>query len=142
VGVGPAIHRLLEEYKGKVRFVVKMYPYRYRDFAHIAAEAALAAWDQGKFWEMHQMLLENSPRLDRESLIQYAAKLGLDVERFTRDLDKMKHSGMIERDKKLAEAMDLYNTPAFFFNGRKVLGNVPYEHLKKILEEELDAAGK
>lgn len=133
---------MLEEYKGKVRFVVKVYPYKYRDFAHIAAEAALAAWEQGKFWQMHTTLLENSPRLDRESLIQYAKMIGLDVGRFTRDLDKMKHADIIERDKKLAESMDLYNTPAFFFNGRKVLGNVPFEYLKKIMEEELDAASK
>jgi protein-disulfide isomerase len=119
-----------------------MYPYKYRDFAHIAAEAALAAWEQGKFWQMHTTLLENSPRLDRESLIQYAKMIGLDVGRFTRDLDKMKHADIIERDKKLAESMDLYNTPAFFFNGRKVLGNIPFEYLKKFMEEELDAAGK
>lgn len=133
---------MLEEYEGKIRFVVKVYPYKYRDFAHIAAEAALAAWEQGKFWQMHTTLLENSPRLDRESLIQYAKMIGLDVERFTRDLDGKKHSDIIERDKKLAESMDLYNTPAFFFNGRKVLGNIPFEYLKKFMEEELDAAGK
>jgi predicted DsbA family dithiol-disulfide isomerase len=123
-----------------VRFVVKMYPYRYRDFSHIAAEAALAARDQGKFWEMHEKLLEKSPRLDRASLIEYAREVGLDMERFVRDLDAMKHKDVIERDKDLAYKLDLYNTPSFFFNGRMVLGNRPYESFQKILQEELDAA--
>ncbi len=119
-----------------------MYPYRYRDFSHIAAETALAAWDQGKFWPMHKLLLEKSPRLDRQSLLLYARDLGLDMKRFTKDLNNMRHSKTIERDKKLAESLDLYNTPAFFFNDRKVLGNRPYAYLKKFFEEELNAAGK
>lgn len=142
MGVGPAIHRLVEENIGKVRFVIKFYPYRYRHFAFIAAEAALAAREQGKFWEMHWKLLENSPKLDRESLLRYARELGLDMKQFTRDLDGMRHMDIIKRDVKLAEDMDLYNTPSFFFNGRKVLGNRPYENLKRILEEELDAAAR
>ena len=87
---------------------------------------------------MHHLLLKNSPRLDRKSLIQYAAELGLDVARFTDSLDKMKHLDIIERDKKLAVDMDLYNTPTFFINGRKVVGNRPYEYFKKIIEEELN----
>lgn len=140
MGVGPAIHKLVEEYGGRVRLVIKFYPYRYRHFAHIAAEAALAAREQGRFWEMHLKLLENSPMLDRESLIRYAGELGLDMGRFISDLDAMRHREIIERDKKLAVEMDLYNTPSFFFNGRKVLGNRPYENLKSILEEELDEA--
>ena len=49
----------------------------------------------------------------------------------------MKHSAIIERDKNLAIDMDLYNTPTLFINGRKVIGNRPYEYLKKIIEEEL-----
>jgi protein-disulfide isomerase len=125
-----------------VRFVIKMYPYRYRDFSHIAAEAALAARDQGKFWEMHDLLLERSPKLDRESLLEYARELGLEMKAFTRALDSMAHKDIIERDKKLAKDLDLYSTPAFFFNGRKVVGNRPYENLQRILEEELDAARK
>ncbi len=119
-----------------------MYPYRYRDFSHIAAEAALAARDQGKFWEMHNKLLENSPKLDRESLIKYAQEIGLDMKKFTNDLDNMKHRDIIERDKELAYKLDLYNTPSFFFNGRIVLGNRPYEVFKKVLDEELDDAKK
>jgi len=132
----------METYRGKVRLVIKNYPYKYRDYSHMAAEASLAAGDQGKYWEMHDLLIRNSPRLDRESLIRYAKELGLDVKAFTDALDTMKHSAMIERDKKLAVDMDLYNTPTFFINGRKVIGNRPYEYLRKIVEEELRDAKK
>lgn len=137
MGVGPTIERLLREYKGKIRLIVKHYPYKYRDFSHIAAEAAMAAHEQGKFWQMHELLLKRSPRLDRNSLIQYAKELGLDVKRFADSIDKMKHKDIIERDKKLAVDLDLYNTPTFFINGRKVIGNRPYEYFKKVIEEEL-----
>jgi protein-disulfide isomerase len=127
----------MEDYKGKIRLVVKHYPYKYRDFSHIAAEASLAALDQRKFCEMHEHLLRKSPKLDRNSLIRYAGEVGLDVKKFTESLDSMKHLKIIERDKKLAVDMDLYNTPTFFINGRKVVGNRPYEYFKKIIEEEL-----
>ena len=87
---------------------------------------------------MHLMMLENSPRLDRQSLIRYASEVGLDMKKFIRDLDGMRHSAHIERDKKLALDLDLYNTPSFFINGRRLLGNVPYEYFRKVIEEELD----
>jgi len=132
----------MDTFKGKVRLVIKNYPYKYRDYSHIAAEASLAAADQGRYWEMHDMLLKNSPKLDRDSLIKYAKEIGLEVKTFTDCIDKMRHSALIERDKKLALSLDLYNTPTFFINGRKVVGDVPYEHLKKVVEEELTNAKK
>lgn len=114
-----------------------MYPYHYRDFSHMAAEAVLSAWDQGLHEEMHNIMLKNSPRLDKASLIQYATQVGLDMSKFRRDINSMKHIGIIERDIKVAIDMDLYSTPAFFINGKKYLGNRPYEYFKKIVDAEL-----
>ena len=105
---------LRQEYKGKVRLVIKHLPYRYRDFSTLAAEASLAARDQGKFPEMHSLLHERSPALSRENLIAYAAELGLDTKRFTADLDSLRHKPEIDRDLRLAEHLDLYSTPSFF----------------------------
>jgi len=124
-----------------VRLVVKHYPYRYRDFSLFAAEASLAARGQGKFHEMHVLLLERSPKLDRESLIACARELKLDVPRFTKDLDTMRHKTEIDRDLKLAEALDLYNTPTIFINGVKLLGDRPFEAYKSVIDQELKAAG-
>ena len=127
----------MAEYPDKIRLILKNYPYRYRDYSHLAAEALLAAGDQGKYWQMHDIMIKHSPKLDRESLISYAEELKLDVKKFTSDLDSMKHKKLIEKDEKLAVSMDLYNTPTFFINGRRVIGNRPYEYMKKIIEEEL-----
>jgi len=127
----------MAEYPGKIRLILKNYPYRYRDYSHLAAESLLAAGDQGKYWEMHDIMITNSPKLDRESLISYAEELKLDKKQFTSDLDSMKHRKLIQQDEDLAVAMDLYNTPTFFINGRRVIGNRPYEYFKKIIEEEL-----
>jgi protein-disulfide isomerase len=140
VAVGPTVKKIMDSYKGLIRLVIKNYPYQYRDYSNIAAEAALAARDQGKYWEMHDLLLKRSPKLDRDSLINYARELGLDTKKFTESIDGKKHSTEIEQDKKLAVDMDLYNTPTFFINGRKVVGERPFEYFKKIIDEELKKA--
>ena len=121
--------------------MVKHLPYRYRDHSRIAAEASLAARDQGKFREMHLLLLVRSPKLDRGSLIGCAKALNLDVPRFTKDLDTMRHQTEIERDLKLGETLGLYNTPTIFINGVKLLGDRPFEAYKTVIDGELTAAG-
>ena len=118
--------------------MVKNYPYRYRDYARIAAEASLAAWEQGKYWEMHDLLIKHSPKLDRQSLIKYAGDLGLDVQKFTQSIDSQKFKKEIDRDLDLAVKLDLYTTPTFYINGRKVVGERPYGYFKKIIDEELE----
>jgi protein-disulfide isomerase len=140
VAAGPVVKKIMEAYKGKVRLVIKNYPYRYRDYSRIAAEASLAAREQGKYWEMHDLLIKNSPKLDRASLIGYATALGLDVKKFTESIDVQKYKKEIDADLKLATDMDLYNTPTFYINGRQVVGERPFEYLKKIIDEELKAA--
>jgi len=124
-----------------VRLVVKHYPYKYRDFSLGAAEASLAARDQGKFREMHALLLERSPKLDRASLIAYAKELRLDIPRFTKDLDGMAHRKEIDRDVKLAEGLDLYTTPTLFVNGIKIVGDRPFEAYKAVIDGELKGTG-
>ena len=128
---------MLEAYPDKIRLVIKNYPYKYRDFARISARASLAARDQGKYWAMHDLLIARSPKLDRNSLIGYAAEMGLDVAAFTAAIDDDRYDAEIDRDIKLAESLDLYNTPTFYINGRQVIGERPFEYFKKILDEEL-----
>jgi len=133
---------LVKELEGKVKLVIKFYPYRYRDYARIAAEAAVEAWKQGKFAEMHELLIKKSPRLDRESLISYAKELNLDVEKFIKALDNQEGASIIERDLKLAKELDLYITPAFYINGVKVLGVRDSDYFKEIILKELQNVKK
>ena len=142
MAAGPTVKKIMETYKDKVRLVIKNYPYKYRDHSHIAAVASLAARDQGKYWEMHDLLIKRSPMLDRASLIRYAGELKLDTAAFTEALDKRKHMDEIEADKALAVRMDLFNTPTFFINGRKVVGERPFAYFKKIIDEELKGKEK
>ena len=140
MAAGPTVKKIMDTYKGKIRLVIKNYPYIYRDYSHLAAEASLAARDQGKYWEMHDLLLKRSPKLDRASLIGYAKELGLDVKRFSDSIDNEMHAQEIERDKKLATDMDLYQTPTFFINGLKLVGDRPFDSFKKVIDEELKNA--
>jgi protein-disulfide isomerase len=140
VAAGPVVKKVMDVYKGKVRLVIKNYPYRYRDYSRIAAEASLAAKEQGKYWEMHDILIKRSPKLERASLIGYAKELGLDVKKFTDSIDSQKFKKEIDADLKMAMDMDLYNTPTFYINGRQVVGERSFEYLKKIIDEELKNA--
>ena len=140
MAAGPVVKKVMEVYKDKVRLVIKNYPYKYRDYSRIAAEASLAAREQGKYWEMHDLLIKRSPKLDRQSLIGYAKELGLDVAKFTASIDGQKYKAELDRDLKLAVDMDLYNTPTFYINGRQVVGERPFEYVKKIIDEELKKA--
>jgi len=89
---------------------------------------------------MHDLLLKNSPKLDRGSLMKYAREIGLDMKLFTASLDAKKHDAAIEADLKLAASLDLFNTPTYYINGRQVVGNRPFEYLRKIIEEEFGNA--
>lgn len=142
MAAGPTVKQILQTYPGQIRLVVKNYPYKYRDFSRMAAEASLAARDQGKYWEMHDVLLSRSPKLDRASLIAYAEELGLDVRKFTESIDRGSHGKEIDSDLRLAESMDLYNTPTFYINGLQVVGERPFDYFKKIIDEQLKQAGK
>lgn len=116
------------------------YPYRYRDYASSAAQASEAARAQGKFWEMHDLMLERK-QLERDQLIGYARELGLDVARFTRELDGEKYLPRITKDVELAKGLDIYQTPTFIINGRKLVGERPFEDFQKLIDEELALAG-
>src|SRR5262245_25299901 len=70
-----------------VRVTFRHYPLIIHPRAPLAHQAALAAGEQGRFWEMHDLLFANQARVQRDDLVSYAKTLGLDVDRFTRDLD-------------------------------------------------------
>jgi Na+/H+ antiporter NhaA len=88
--------------------------------ARFAAEAAEAAADQGAFWPMRDLLLEHQDELSRTDLIGFATRLGLDVDRFTAQLDDGVHQARIDRDVESAELSGVSGTPTFFVNGQRL----------------------
>ena len=135
--VEPQLSQLEKEYGGKVHMAWKNYPLPFHQNAEPAAEAAMAANAQGKFWQMHDKLFENNTALDRPSLEKYAQELGLDMAKFKADLDAQKYKSSIEADTKEGQAVGVNGTPAVFINGRKINGAYPWETFKKIADEEL-----
>jgi protein-disulfide isomerase len=135
--VEPTLKQMEKEYAGKVRFTWKNYPLPFHNNAMPAAQAAMAAGAQGKFWEMHDKLFANQQALDRPNLEKYAQELGLDMNKFKADLDSGKYKDVIEAETKEGSAVGVQGTPAVFINGRKIAGAYPWETFKKIADEEL-----
>lgn len=106
--------------------------------AEIAAEAAEAAAAQGRFWEMHDLLFEHQGDLDIDQLLEYAARLDLDLERFARDLEEGRHAEKVRDDVASAEASGVTGTPTFFIGNRRHIG--PYDAETLAAELEADAA--
>lgn len=127
---------------GTVRLVIKNVPYKERDYAYNAAMASLAARDQGKYWEMHDLLLDRSPHIAPDDILRYAKELGLDMDRFRRSMQSEEHKRSLERDLKLGDELHVYSTPTYFINGKKIVGHVPYSYLKKTIDKELAHANQ
>jgi protein-disulfide isomerase len=115
----PVVRELLSDF-GDVRYVWRHLPLNdvHRN-AQIAAEASEAAADQGKFWEMHDLLLHHQDALTPKDLVGYAEQLGLDVERFTEALRDQRGAARIAEDVDGADLSGVSGTPTFFVNGRR-----------------------
>ncbi|MBL9040389.1 MAG: thioredoxin domain-containing protein [Myxococcales bacterium] len=139
--VVPTLKKIKETYKDKVRVVWRNYPLPFHQNAKPAAEAALAAHAQGKFWEMHDKLFENQGALDRGSLEKYAGEIGIDVARFKADLDSGRYKAQVDADFGYGNSLPGggMGTPTFFINGRKIAGAYPFEKFDAMIKEALAA---
>jgi protein-disulfide isomerase len=129
-GAARDVHRLLDLYPGKIRFAFRNFPIaQIHPHAEQAAEAAEAAAAQGKFWEMYELLLQPSSRLDIDSLLTYAERAGLDTGRFRSELAGNVHAARIEHDLQEGVRNGVNATPKFYVNGERIDGKVPLEGL-------------
>lgn len=128
------------QYPKDVRLVFKQFPLDMHANAHLAAQAALAAAAQGKFWELHDRMFGDYRRLSRPNLERMAADAGLDVKAFAADLDSGKYKATVDREMKEGEAAGVMGTPTFFINGKRYNGPFEMEALKPILDAELKGA--
>jgi protein-disulfide isomerase len=129
---------VLEKYPGKVRLVVKDFPLRNHRFSRPAAQAALAAGLQNRFWEYHDSLLKNMRNLSEELFISTAKDLGLDLAKFEKDRKSPYAARMINRDLAEGGRIGVRGTPSVFVNGKKVKQR-SLEAISSLIEGELAA---
>jgi len=139
--VSPTLAQIQKEYGDRVQFVFKHMPlssiHPQAQAAHAAAEAAHR---QGKFWEMHDLIFENQRDLRVETLEGYAQKIGLDMDRYRRDVESREVASRIDADVKQANELGVTGTPAFFINGRFLSGAQPFVNFKRQIDAALEKA--
>ena len=119
----PVVRELRRDFSD-VRYVWRHLPLNdVHPHAQLAAEAAEAAADQGAFWEMHDLLLDNQDALQPKDLVAYAEQLGLDVERFTDNLREHAGAARVAEDVDSADLSGVSGTPTFFINSRRQHGS-------------------
>jgi protein-disulfide isomerase len=139
--VQPTLAAVLKKYDGKVRLVHKDLPLeQIHPQAQLAAEAARCAGEQGKFWEYHDALYGNAPKLGAAELKGYAKQIGLNASPFDQCLASGKYKVLVQKDLAEGAQLGLTGTPSFFINGREISGALPVESFAAIIDEELGQA--
>jgi protein-disulfide isomerase len=128
---------VMAAYPKDVKLIYKQFPLSMHPHAEMAAEASLAAREQGKFWEMYDLLFKNFRQLSADTIMTSAKQIGLDMDKFKADLASGKFKTAVQKDIADGETAGVYGTPAFYINGKQYNGEVTLVALKPILAEEL-----
>lgn len=142
----PVVKKVLEDYKGKITYVSRNFPLPMHTKARLAANAAEAAGEQGKYWEMYDKLFEGQEEWGletdsdqdkaKEIFTKYAKEIGIDTGKFREALDKSHFAEKIQNDVNDGKAVGVDSTPTFFINGVKYSGGLNYDTFKAIIEKE------
>ena len=144
----PILQQMHKEFGDKLQITFREYPLPGHQHAIAAASAAEAAGLQGKFWEMHDLLYEHQndwkDKFDVRPIYEgYAQQLGLDLDRYKRDVSGEAVAQRIFLDRKRGESLGVSGTPTVFLNGREVpFASLPAEKLRPILQNTINAAGR
>ncbi len=134
----PTLRKVRETYADKVRFVFVDFPLDIHPQAKKAHEAAACANEQGKFWPMYDRLFASEGKLQVADLKGYAGEAGLDAAAFATCLDSGRQADASERGVAEGARNGVSGTPAFFINGRMVVGAQPFEAFAQVIDDELD----
>jgi len=145
----PILEKMHAEFGDQLQITFREFPLQQlHQHALAAASAAEAAGLQGKFWEMHDLLYERQNEWKKEFNVRpifegYAKQIGLDVERYTRDLSSDLVAQRIFQDGKRGHSLGVSGTPSVFINGRELSpDNMPAEKLRIVIQNELRSSGK
>jgi protein-disulfide isomerase len=131
-----SVDQVRKTYGDQVRLAYRHYPLPFHANARSAAQAAICANEQGKFWDYHAKLMAATD-LSAANLQQLASDTGLDRKKFDDCVAAERHKDQIESDLAAGQAAGVNGTPAFFINGRLLDGAQPFEKFQEIIEEEL-----
>ena len=134
----PAVEEAIKRYPGKVRLVLKDLPLSIHPDSALAHQAALAAGEQGRFWEMHDLLFANHNKIKLPDLVLYAQQLHLDVQRFQKALESGRFRQVIDDDAAMARGLGITATPTFFINGQQLIGQQSVEKLNAAIDAALN----
>jgi protein-disulfide isomerase len=134
----PIVKKVLEEYSGKVNLVFRHFPLPQHASAVPAAITAEAAGEQGKYFDMHNLLYENQDEWSEsdnpnQAFISYARKLNLDIDKFEESIKKA-NTKKIYADQSDGEKLGINSTPTFYVNGTK-LKDFSYQTFKKAIDQ-------
>ena len=126
----------------KVKIVFKHFPLSFHKGARPAAVAAVAAQEQGKFWEMHDVLFANQRALAKDKMVGYAEQAGLDVARFKKDMAEKgdAYGKAVDADFRQGQSVSVRGTPTLFINGKKVQDR-SVQGMAAMIESALKAKG-
>lgn len=111
---------MLNKYPQQIKLVVKHFPLKNHRFARHAARAALAANEQGRFWEFHQKLFLNHRVLNEQKIKEIAGEVNLNLRSFEQDRKSSIINQLIDRDIEEGKRMGVRGTPTVFINGKKL----------------------
>jgi len=134
------VDAILKKYPKDVKVAFKNLPLPMHPEAGPSAKAALAAGKQGKFWEFHDALFNNQQKLNAAFYEEQAKTLGLDIEKFKKDMASEEIAKQVKEDEELAKKHGISGTPGFFVNGVAVKGAYPVEHFSRIIDRWLTGA--
>ena len=139
--VNEVVKQLLEEYEGKIRFNFRHFPQtRIHQRSMKAGEAAVAAAQDGKFWEMHNILFKNRRQLGTVSLKLHSKEAGIKNKKFLEDLVNGKYGWQVQDDLKEGIDRGVKEVPAFFINDEPFTGKPNFENLSKAIDAALKKA--
>jgi len=133
----PVLRQVLDEFKGDVRLYFKHYPLPQHANARLAAEAAVAAQKQGKFWQFQDKLWENQDGLSPSEMEKFGKEVGLNVTKFRSDLDDPRTKARVQKDRVDGATLGLSSTPTLYINGREYTDAKDTESLREWIKEEL-----
>ncbi len=131
------VDQVKEKYSDKIHFVFRQFPLPMHENARTAAEAALAANAQGKFWQFHDKLFQNQTQLTRPGLEGFAKDAGLNVVEFKKALDSKTYASEVDSDVKLGESVAVQGTPTMFINGARVANPTSFETVSAQIDSAL-----